>query len=127
MEKDDTPVQCRFVRYKMKRFYNGDEDEDFQFGNEDVFEPEGFEPEGFVPEGDEETFAAFMGKGDVFSVIQLDLNQIELNQQLLGHAISLAEKSFWWKFKNNDKKIKEIQKIYNKLMIVTDGHANKKG
>jgi Uma2 family endonuclease len=83
------------------------------FNNED--ESEQF----FEDDDDNEEHVAYVDQDGLLEVMQMDLTQNELNQALLAQAISVAEKSFFWRFRSTSSKMKEIGEIYKKLMEMT--------
>lgn len=88
----------------MERFFNGDD------------EPEQF----FDDEDENEENVTYVDQEGLLEVMQMDLTQNELNQALLAQAISVAEKSFFWRFRSTASKMKEIGEIYKTLMEMTN-------
>ncbi len=89
----------------MERYFNNDDEPDKFFEDDD---------------DDEEENVAYVDQDGLLEVMQMDLTQNELNQALLAQAISVAEKSFFWRFRSTSSKMKEINEIYKRLMQMTN-------
>ena len=53
-------------------------------------------------------------------VFQLNLVQYELNQSLIAKTIAFLEKSWFWKFKSVEIKLKLIEETYNKFKELSE-------
>lgn len=95
----------------MKRFFSEDPEdpEQFQF-NDDNFEE--------FNDDDEEV--GYIDSSEILEVMQMDLAQTELNQHLISKAMEIAKQNFWWRFKNTAYKMAEIEKIYRRLVSMTE-------
>lgn len=93
----------------MERFFNNDE------GSNQFFEDDDDENE-----EEQEDAVAYVDQEGLLEVMQMDLAQNELNQDLLAKAISIAEKSLFWRFRSTKSKMKEIQEIYKELVDMTN-------
>lgn len=113
VEKDVYPIQRTKLRFKMERFFNDDDDNapEFQF-QDDTFE----DGEEMMEEG-----IAYIDKNDLLEVMQLDLAQTQLSNNLLSKAIEIAEKTFFWRFRGAEYKMKQIEMIYIRLVQITIG------
>ena len=102
----------------MKRFFSEDPENDpeFQFKDDD------FENE---YEDGEEEIVGYIDSSEILEVMQMDLAQTELNQHLLSKAMEIAKQNFWWRFKSTAYKMSEIEKIYHKLMDMTEDGEEK--
>lgn len=94
----------------MERFYNNEDDEQSQF-EDDNFEDE-------YEEGEEAI--AYVDSDDLISMMNMEIAQSELNQHLLSQAIGIAKQSFFWRFRSTETKLKEIKKIYQELIEMTE-------
>jgi hypothetical protein len=92
----------------MKRDFNDDDDFrlDGFFGMDDDDE-------------DEEGFEMVGANSEIIGFAQIDLMSSELDQRLLETTIAFLEKSFWWKFKSADSKLRLIEQTYKRLRKVT--------
>ena len=90
----------------MERFFDSDPEERYDF------EDDGFD--------DEDVEFIGYGEEDILDAMRLDLAQLELNQHLLAAAITVAERSFFWRFKSVDRKMDDIQKIYRTFLLLTE-------
>tara|TARA_Y100000034_G_C6853587_1_gene387545 strand:- start:390 stop:716 length:327 start_codon:yes stop_codon:yes gene_type:complete len=95
----------------MDRFFNDDENNPEQFK---------FEDDEFGTEFDEmeEEAVAYIDKQDLLEVMHMDLAQSELHNNLMSKAISIAEKSIFWRFRSSTYKIDQIELIYDKLLNI---------
>lgn len=89
----------------MERFYNSDENQDED--KDPYYEPDEAEEESEV--------VGYMDQKGILDVMHMDLAQSELNQNLLNQAIEIAKSNWFWNFKNNSKKMSDIENIYQKL------------
>lgn len=69
-------------------------------------------------DGDEE-FENYGGNSEIISFAHIELMSSGLDQRLLETTISFLEKSFWWKFKSADAKLRLIEEAYKRLRKVT--------
>lgn len=94
----------------MKRFFSEDPENDpeFQFQDDDF---EDYEEDGEV---------GYIDSNEILEVMQMDLAQTELNQHLISKAMEIAKQNFWWRFKNTAYKMAEIEKIYQRLVAMTE-------
>lgn len=99
----------------MERFYNEEEDDDEK---NSFFNPNS---DGYEDDSEDEEVVGYIDKQGIIDVMNMDLVQTKLNQHLLSKAVEIAQNSWFWCFKNNDKKIEEINNIFQKLAnIITD-------
>ena len=54
----------------------------------------------------------------LLGAMELDLAEQALNQELLNTAIVLARQDLWWLFRSSPKKIRRIEKIYRRLILM---------
>lgn len=96
----------------MERFYDNEEENDDDnesfFGDNEPYE-----------ENQDEEVVGYIDQQGIIDVMQMDLAQSKLNQHILGKAIEICQGNWLWYFKNTDKKIKEIDIIFKKLMSMT--------
>jgi hypothetical protein len=67
------------------------------------------------PEKENEFFSALNGE-DIFE----EINEKEINQHLISKAIQICEKGFLWKFKSIEKKMYQINVVYEWLKLITE-------
>jgi len=84
-----------------------------RFDYEDDYEDENF----YLDEETEEEEDEYNQLLDVF---QLNLVQYELNQNLIAKTIAFLEKSWFWKFKSVEIKLKLIEETYNKFKELSE-------
>ena len=53
---------------------------------------------------------------DMVEYAQIDMMELGMNQRLLTSSIEIAKDSFTWYFMPVEKKLKRVQRIYDKLM-----------
>ena len=112
MEENVQPLQRNSVRSNMvERFYNNEDDEQFSF-EDDTFEDEYEETEGDA--------IAYVDSDDLISMMNMEIAQSELSHHLLSKAIEIAKQSFFWSFRSTATKMKEIKKIYQDLIEMTE-------
>jgi len=92
----------------MKRFYFGD-DEERENEDMDDMEDMGGDLGGMYPDPSE------------FITMTQFSNP---NEYLLGCAIRICEKSFFWKFRKETKKIEIIERIFKALKKMTEGQQD---
>lgn len=95
----------------MERFYDDDEEPIFGSNDDDDIDDE---------DDDDDDEIEFIDQQGIIDVMHVDLAQIELNQHLLGKAIEIAQRSWFWRFKSHERKMDEIEKIYQRLLQITD-------
>ena len=102
----------------MERFFDNDPDETpdaFHFDDDhygDDYEDEDDE--------DMEAISYMTSTDGITAMMQMDLAQSELNQHLLEKAMKIARQNLFWIFKDSSWKIQEIEKIYKKLLKLTE-------
>lgn len=79
----------------------------------------------YYDQGDEqdispEEYSEMMRRQDAISLMQIELASLDLRQRLLFKITKVLEKSFWWKFKTTNSKLKEISLAYHTLKMITD-------
>jgi len=95
----------------MKRFYSDDsDDEEFNIYNE----------ENEMSDDEMATAYAFIDESDIMGAMQLDIAEQQLNQELMDRAIGIAKQSWFWSFKSIEKKMSEIELIYNHLKSILE-------
>lgn len=104
------------MRSKMERFYDDDEqnDEKESFFNE--------ENEYYDEEEVDEEVVGYMDQQGILDVMHMDIDQSKINQGILEKSINVAKSSWFWNFTNIDDKLKIIEKIFFKLMEITEKH-----
>lgn len=116
MEKDGSTLPRRGLRFQMERFYNNNDEHDDEkesfFGSED---DDNFDDEDAVDEA-----IGFIDQQSILEVMQMDLTQSELNQNLLAKAIEFAKSKWFWSFKSNESRLKEIEMIYKRFSEMTE-------
>ncbi len=85
-----------------------------RFNYEDDYEDENF----YLDEDDDDIEDDEYGQ--LVDVFQLNLVQYELNQNLIAKTIAFLEKSWFWKFKSTEKKLKLIEETYNKFKELSE-------
>ncbi len=102
----------------MERFYNNEDDDtenESFFGSEENYD----EDDDHDDMGDE--MIGFIGhQQSMIDVMQMDLAQTELNQHLLSKAIDIAKSNWLWIFKDTNTRLDDIEKIYQRLIKLTD-------
>lgn len=91
----------------MERFYDNEDEEEYK----DSY----YEEEGDIEEEEEELVNYIDSKG-MIDVMQMDLDQSKINLEVLEKSIEMLNKNFFWKFKNQNDKIKEIKKTYEEFL-----------
>lgn len=104
----------------MERFFNEDPDKDNEsfFGNNDDDDDDG------IMEGE---VIGFIDQQGILDAMHMDLQEIELNQNLLGRAIEIAESHWLWRFKSHATKLAEIEEIYHQLIKMTESQNAPQG
>jgi hypothetical protein len=98
----------------MERFYDDNEEPD----DESFFDPLNFDEE------TNEEIVGYIDQKGIIDVMQIDLDQVKLNQKLLDVSIKIAKNNWFWFFKNTEKRLVEIEKIYNKFSNLTELNQN---
>ncbi len=98
---------------KMKRF-NYDENDDFQ--DENFYEEEN-EDDDVVYISQQEYDA--IERQDALDLMQLELVELDLNQRLLFKTIKMLEKSWIWRFRKTNTKLKMISEAYAMMQQLT--------
>jgi len=91
----------------MRRFEYDDSDEFFKDDLESFFDEE--DPDNFG-----------LPKGELINVLQLDLVEVDLNMRLLSITIRTLEKTFLWRFRSPQKKMKMISEMYGEMVKLVD-------
>lgn len=90
----------------MERFYNEESDEEKNsFFNSDDDDDD----------DDDDELVGYMDQEGILNVMQIDIAEAELQHDLLGKAMQIAENSWSWKFKSHTKKLDIISMIYTEL------------
>lgn len=97
----------------MERYYSDDDDE-----KDEPF----FDTDDDDDDGDGEETIAYIDNDDMITVMQMELARTELNQKLLDRAILLAEKAWFWQFRSNEYKTKQISRIYQNFLSLTESN-----
>lgn len=95
----------------MKRFYfNDDDDDEFNI----------YDEEAELSDEEMATAYAFIDEGDLAQAMRIELAEVELDQDLMDKAINIARQSWFWSFKSNEKKMRDIEFIYQNLKRIRD-------
>ena len=117
MEKNGSALSGNKMRLKMERFYDDDDDQNDE--KESFFNEEN---QYYEEENEEEEIVGYMDQQGILDVMHMDIDQSKINQGILEKSISVAKSSWLWNFKNIDDKLKIIEKIFFKLMEITEKH-----
>lgn len=88
----------------MERFYDNEDEEEYQ---DPYYEEE---------ESEDDEVVSYMDSQGIIDVMQMDLDQSKINLDVLEKSINTLKQSFFWRFKNQEKKIKEIKKLYQEFL-----------
>jgi hypothetical protein len=91
----------------MGRFDENSNEEEFQ-PNDDFYEPEN-------EENEEEHSLSEQEYAEFLQQMQIQLAESDLNQKLLSKSIRVLEKSFFWRFRLMETKLRLIARVYKSL------------
>jgi hypothetical protein len=104
----------------MDRF-EFDESDDFDY----IFDDHDDDDEGLMNLPNGASFLMFPQTTEALQMAQTGMLITELNQKMLQIALQLAEKTWFWRWKSPEKKLKIVENIYNKLNDIIDQTYNK--
>jgi len=99
----------------MDRF-DFDESDDFDY----IFDDQDDDDEGLIDLPNGASFLMFPQTTEALQMAQTGMLITELNQKLLLIALQLAEKSWFWRWKSSERKLKIVESTYNKLNDIID-------
>ena len=102
----------------MERYYDNDPEDE-----KEPFFGSGDDNDDDEDDDDEEMEAeaiAYIDQQSIIDVMNMDLAQSELNHDLLSKAIKIARQNWLWFFKSTDTRLNEIEKIYKRLLKLTE-------
>ena len=91
----------------MKRFDYNNEDDD----QDDLFPDTGDDDFDYERELAEHEYESIKRR-ETLDLIQLELVEVDLNQKLLFRSIKMLEKSWFWRFRRTQTKLKMIAEAY---------------
>lgn len=96
----------------MERFFENDPEREHEFF-------ESLNDEEMLNELENEALS-FIDPEGVMQVMNIDIAQGEFKHHLVSKAVEICEKSFFWRFKNINRKMREIHTVYEWLRLMTE-------